>query len=290
MHDLGQWNVRKVASDPISAKDAADVARQVLKRRIQEISKRLSAGEPLRMVLNTRKRPGFESGVALAIDWTHRFEGRSAKTDAWKDHLLPALETVAQVCEQQAPGRPIIAEGLCALPAAVALGTTLLTTRRVSLAWRQISPKRPPDVWALTAQREPSGFTAEACSASVSGDHLALLVSVASNVEPAFAASRPHLPAFRGMVVVTKPGNYPHDIETPGMAVDVVRVVAEGLRRARDDFQPRGTLHLFLAVPAGLAVMIGQALNTFGPIQTYEHVGTDTVGIYQAAALLQPSS
>ena len=92
------------------------------------------------------------------------------------------------------------------------------------------------------------------------------------------------------MVVVTKPGDYPHDIETPGKAADVVRVVAEGLRRARDDFQPRGTLHLFLAVPAGLAVMIGQTLNTFGPIQTYEHVPTDAVGIYQPAALLEPSS
>jgi SMODS-associated and fused to various effectors sensor domain len=68
------------------------------------------------------------------------------------------------------------------------------------------------------------------------------------------------------------------------------RVWAEGLRRARDTFQPRGTVHLFLAVPAGLAVMIGQTLNTFGPIQTYEHVGTDAVGIYQPAALLKPSA
>jgi hypothetical protein len=291
MHDLGQWNVRKVASDPISAKEAADVARQVLKRRIQEISKRLPAGEPLRMVLNTRKRPGFESGVALAIDWTHRFDGRSAKpANAWKDHLLPALETVAQVCEQQAQGRPIIAEGLCALPAALALGTTFLATRRLSLGWRQVSQKRSPEVWSLTEQSEPSGFAARVSSANVSGNDLALLVSVASNAEPAFAASRQQLPAFRGMVVVTKPGDYPHDIETPGKAADVVRVVAEGLRRARDDFQPRGTLHLFLAVPAGLAVMIGQTLNTFGPIQTYEHVPIDAVGIYQPAALLEPSS
>ena len=109
-------------------------------------------------------------------------------------------------------------------------------------------------------------------------------------MEPAFGASRPQLPPFRGMVVVTKPGNYPHDIDAPGKAVDVVRVIAEGLRQARDTLQPRGTVHLFLAVPAGLAVMIGQTLNTFGPIQTYEHVGTDTVGVYQPAALLAPSA
>lgn len=291
LHDLGQWNLRKATSDPISAKDAAGIARHVLKRRFEEISKRLPAGEPLRLVLNTRKRPSFEPGVALSLDWTHRFDGRLANPpQAWKDHLLPALETVAQNCEEHAHGRRIIAEGLCALPAAVALGSAFLATRRLPLAWRQISPKRPPEMWSLDEPPEPSGFTAQIRNGNVSGNALALLVSVASNVEPAFAASRPQLPAFRGMVVVTKPGSYPHDIETPGKAVDIVRVIAEGLRQARDTLQPRGTIHLFLAVPAGLAVMIGQSLNTFGPIQTYEHVGTDTVGIYQPAAVLAPSA
>jgi hypothetical protein len=291
LHDLGQWNIRKAASDPISADDAAGVASQVLKRRVQEISKHLAAGEPLRLVLNSRKKPAFEPGVALSLDWTHRFDGRLANPpEAWREHLLPALETVAKNCEQHASGRRIIAEGLCALPAAVALGSAFLATRRLSLAWRQISPKRAPEMWSLDEQVESSGFTAHVRSGDVSADDLALLVSVASNVEPAFAASRPRLPAFRGMLVVTKPGSYPHDIETPGKAVDIVRTIAEGLREARDALQPRGTVHLFLAVPAGLAVMIGQTLNTFGPIQTYEHVGTDAVGVYQPAALLAPST
>ena len=291
VHDLGQWNVHKVVSDPISAMDAVGVARQVLKRRLSEISRRLPIGEPLRLVLNTRKKPSFEPGVALSLDWTHRFDGRLANhPQAWKEHLLPALETIAQICEQHAPRRRIIAEGLCALPAAVALGSAFLATRHISLAWRQISPKRPPEIWSLSEQLEPSGFTAHIQNGGISGDDLALLVSVASNVEPAFAASRRNLPAFRGMVMVTKPGNYPHDIETPGKAVDIVRVIAEGLRQARDTLQPRGTVHLFLAVPAGLAVMIGQTLNTFGPIQTYEHLGTDAVGIYNPAAVLEPST
>lgn len=291
IHDLSQWNIQKVASDPIKSNDAAAIARHVLKRRVQEISKSLEAAEPLRLVINTRKKPAFEPGVALTLDWTHRFDGRQASPpDAWKEQLLPALETVAQNCEQHAPGRRVIAEGLCALPAAVALGSAFLTTRRLPLAWRQISPKRAPVLWSLDESPESSGFTSQTVEGNVSGDDLAVLVSVASNVEPAFGASRPQLPVFRGMVVVTKAGNYPHDIETPGQAVDIVRIVSEALRRARDKFQPRGTVHLFLAVPAGLAVMIGQSLNTFGPIQTYEHVGTDAVGVYQPAALLAPSA
>lgn len=290
-HDLGDWNVRKVASDPLVLSEAAHIARCVLKRRLQEIAKRLPAGEPLRVVLNTRKAPAFEQAVALSIDWTHRFDGRRAKTvTGWNDHLLPALETIAQHSERHASGRPIVAEGLCALPAAVALGTTFLTTRGVSLAWRQLSPKRPPAMWSLRDKVEPSGFSAQVVAGNANGDDVALLVSVASNVEPAFAASRPGLPSFGCLICITKEGSYPHDIETSGMAADIVRVISEAMRRARDEFHPRGALHLFLAVPAGLAVMIGQTLNTFGPVQTYEHIATDAVGAYEPAALLVPSA
>lgn len=67
-------------------------------------------------------------------------------------------------------------------------------------------------------------------------------------------------------------------------------MIVEGLRQARDTLQPRGTVHLFLAVPAGLAMMIGQMLNTFGPVQTYEHVAVGAVGVYRPAALLEPSA
>jgi hypothetical protein len=291
LHDLGQWNIRKVAADPISANDAAIVARLILNRRVRAIAQQLPLTTPLRLVLNTRKKPAFERGVALSLDWTHRFDGRMAKpAEAWQQHLLPALESVAQACAEQAPRRQIVAEGLCALPAAVALGSAFLAPRCVPIAWQQMSPKRPPELWSLSTPPEPSGFTAQIRPGSPGGDDLALLVSVASTVEPAFAASRPGLPVFRGLVVITRPGGYPQDIETAGQATDLVGVIVEGLRQARDTLQPRGTVHLFLAVPAGLAMMIGQRLNTFGPVQTYEHVPIDAVGVYRPAALLEPSA
>lgn len=291
VHDLGQWNVRKVLSDPISAADADGVARRVLDRRMQAIIQQVATETPLQIVLNTRKKPAFELGTALSIDWTHRFDGRVVKSAGhWEQSLLPALEKIAQVCEQRAPGRSIVVHGLCALPAAIALGTTFLATRRLPLSWRQISPNRAPIMWSLDADPEHSGFVWRFIDADLSGNDLALLVSVTSNVEPAFAASRPLLSKFRALVVVEKPGVCPHDLATPGQARDVVRVVIEALRHARGVAQPRGTVHLFLAVPAGLAVMIGQMLNTFGPVQTYEHIPRDAVGVYEPAALLKPSA
>jgi hypothetical protein len=38
------------------------------------------------------------------------------------------------------------------------------------------------------------------------------------------------------------------------------------------------------AVPAGLAMLIGQLLNILGPVQTYEHISTEGVGVYVPVA------
>jgi len=44
-----------------------------------------------------------------------------------------------------------------------------------------------------------------------------------------------------------------------------------------------------MAVPAGLAMMVGQLLNVLGPIQTYDLESLSSGGQYRAAALLKPS-
>jgi hypothetical protein len=65
--------------------------------------------------------------------------------------------------------------------------------------------------------------------------------------------------------------------------------IRDHLRETRRKLGALGKIHLFQAVPAGLAVLLGQYLNTLGPVQTYEHIPIDSTGRYQKAALLQPS-
>lgn len=288
-HDLAQWNVQKVSGNPFAEDEAERVAARVLSHRVAAVTAQLGAGDPFCIVLNTRKRPTFQTGMGLSMDWTHCFSGREViDATIWEKRLLPALETVAGACEERVPGRRFTAEGLCSLPTAVALGSAFLATRRLPIAWRQVSPKRPPELWSLDVPPAASGFSMEVRSGQTSADDMAVLVSVASDVEPAFGASRASLPQFRGFVCLTKTGAHPHDLASSAEASDVVRLVLEGLRQARTKLQPRGTVHLFLAVPAGLAMMIGQVLNTFGPIQTYEHMPTDAVGLFKPATLLRP--
>jgi hypothetical protein len=145
--------------------------------------------------------------------------------------------------------------------------------------------------WSLGGIAEPSGFVAEHRDGDAAADDIAVLASAAHDVEPTLGASRALLPPFRGCLVITRPGGPPHDLATPGQARDLVRVVVEALHRARREWQPRGTLHLFAAVPPGVAMLLGQTWNTLGPVQTYRHDPiAGSVGVYRSAVLLRPSS
>jgi hypothetical protein len=286
--NLSDWNMHKVAGATLSPVHASDVAHRVLVQRLQAIHRHLPADQPLLVGLYIRRSPAFTLGTALALDWSRRFTGKEATAETWRDTLLPALFRIADAIRQHAPGRSVEAFGLPTLPAAVALGCAFLSTGGVGASWRQVAPGHPDQIWTLATPREDFGFTARITSKDASARDIAVLVSVADNTEPLFASFQKSLPPLRALVHVTKPGSYPHLIRSPGQASDVAFAIQGGLRQARRDYGNVGTFHLFLAVPAGLAMLVGQLLNTFGAIQTYEHVSDDGSGCYRAAAQLQP--
>lgn len=65
--------------------------------------------------------------------------------------------------------------------------------------------------------------------------------------------------------------------------------VVAAVRAARGKYRPIETVHLFMAVPVGLAVMIGQFLNTLGSVQLYEHREVDATGVYEARVKVCPT-
>jgi hypothetical protein len=288
LEDLRGWNLRRVEADPLGPPEAAAIARTVLRRRIVQIDRRLPAGAPLALRLHTRAAPAFVAGVALALDWTGRFDGREARPGAWEAHLLPALREVTAAVAEKAPGRSVVASGLASIAAATALGAAFLAPRGLAIAWEQALEGGPSELWSLAPSGlpgEPSGFTLETVNDQVGGRDLAVLVSVADAVEPAFAAARGDLPALRAILRVAKPGGPRHRLAA-AQATALALEVRDAIRAARRRFRDVARLHLFLAVPAGLAMMIGQLLNTFGEVQTYEHLGN---GSYRPAALLRPA-
>ncbi len=289
--NLSDWNLHKVSGDPIGTDEAGRVARRVLARRVQAVHRQLDATLPLQVTLHTRTRPAFQPGTALMLDWTERFSGREADPLTWRDILLPALREVASAVRLHGGGRPILASGLPSIPAATALGVAFLAQAGQSISWSQYTPGRPDRMWRIDAAREPAGFAFRTTERDISAMDLAVLVSVAEDVEPAFSQTpKDSLPAFRAVTRIFHPDHRRFDLTSPQQAADIAATVIEAIRTAREAYRPMGTIHLFMAVPVGLAMLIGQGLNTFGDVQTYEHIPTDGVGCYRAAARLQPST
>jgi hypothetical protein len=116
-----------------------------------------------------------------------------------------------------------------------------------------------------------------------------MLVSVADDAEPVFAASRGELPAFRAILKIWKPGKPPHDLENAGQAADLAYLIQREIRAALRVYPEILRLHLFMAVPLGLAMMVGQLLNNVNAAQTYEMVPSEAGKRYRPAALLRPA-
>lgn len=286
---LSDWNMQKVSGDTITSGTAAEVAHRVLVQRLQAIHRQLPQGERLRLGFFVRKPPPFTPGIALALDWSSHFGEKETTPAVWQTTLVPALECIASTIRQHAPGREVEAFGLPTLPAAAALGSAFLSTGGLRLTWRQFMPDRTEQPWSLSQARVDTGFRPALSAKDASARDIAVLVSVADNTEPVFAAYQNKLSSLRAVVHISKSSSYPHRLSSPGEAADVAYAVQDGMRQARRDYGDIGTVHLFMAVPAGLAVMIGQLLNTFGSVQTYEHVTTDGSGEYKPAALLRPN-
>ena len=288
IEDLSNWNITKVDSDPATSQDITNVSNILLNQRLSNIQKGLPESEPLRLVINTRASTGHQPGVALEVDWTHRFSGaqrRMASPHDWQSRLLKALEDIAGATQRNANTREVIASGLASLPAATALGYYFMAPGGIGIAWEQFFPDRNRQLWSLAATREASGYEALMTVGQTAADDLALMVSVNADVEGAVAASRENTGPFRAYVHIKSPEGQKF-LRTPGEALDVAQLTIESAREARHKFGIRGKVHLFMAVPAGLALLIGQSLNTLGPVQTYEHIQVDAIGVYEPAAVL----
>lgn len=289
--DIAGYNVTRATTDPLDGEFAGSVARLALRERLSAIHRRAASDQALSFQVATRTALPKAAGVDLRADLTHRFEGRQARPGAWEGHVLPAFSAIAAEIARTTPGRRVDVSGYPALSAAVALGTAFPTLGPVRAGWVQDQVKFavPAERWSLEDPDEDCGFVTEVRKHSASYDDLALLVSATNDVVHDFTLSRTGL-NLRAVVHVKPVEPRPARVHLrAGQARHLACQAVDAIRGAVADLSARGTIHLFLAVPAGVAFMIGQQLNTLGRVQTYEH---DPAGVtpYRPAAALAPSN
>lgn len=283
--DLRGWNLEKIDNDPLTFSDAQAMAMLVLQERLDSIAS-VSSG-PFQVSLNTRDRPAFDPAFTLRLDWSPEFDAGDVTPEWWAEALLPALRTVSKALVPLARDRGLVLSGFLSLPAAVALGAAFVETSGVSVDWRQAG--QPADLpWSLAAADDAVDVAVTVRAGDVRADDLAVLVSLTDDVEQPFGVARSMLPAFRSLIHVAA-RVLPLQISSPGEAVAIARLIRDAIRQARRQYLATGTVHFFMAVPAGVAVLLGQLLNTLDSVQTYDYRAGESPP-YRVAALLKPSA
>jgi hypothetical protein len=295
--DAARWNIQSVG-EPFTEVDAATVARKVLRERLAAIHAGLPPGEPLRVRLDARQR-GPIGPSALSIDWSPHFQPAASAT-TWTDVLLPALSSVRDVVVRYSPGRPVDLSGYPTLSCMTAFGAAFAAPLDLPVRWHQVMlDGSPSQVWSLEASgsAELAAERGWICTHNLhhvaSAQDVAVLVNVTDDVAGAFGRSAPTLPPFRVVVSVdhrraveaAKQGRGRPDIVVadPAEASSLARLAMSAVRQARRD-GATGSVHLFVAGPAGLSLMLGQLSNTFNTVVSYDY--RPASGDYVPAAVL----
>ncbi|MEJ2065478.1 MAG: SAVED domain-containing protein [Reinekea sp.] len=281
-------NVLK-SDSPVDEAFATDIAREVLRNRLLEVHQELKPDEPVKIRIATFSPLDKEPGYALNIDLCHRIDhGRVLKDKKYEEIIKDAFLTIKNEIIAKTPGRKVELSGSFCLSVSTALGVVFSPLATCHTA---LKPKDSDDLWHIKIPPESTAFKVTTTTQSVSGTDYALLVSVTKNAVYDFNQIAKDLP-LRAIVNVApeefQSGKY--SALNAAQAVDIAKRAVDGLFQAMDDYRAsqKGTVHLFIAGPVGLAFLIGQQLNTLSSVQTYEYINSEDC-IYLPSLLLHPN-
>ena len=270
--DVNDWNLRRVPGGELTDDDAKSVARDVLWHRTRALAS-LSGSSALAVGLFSRRVAGVAE-LALRFDYSDYFTGRSC-ADGTFDTMQNALLDAATSIAENVPGRLIVGQGNASLPVGALFGAVFSPLAGFDLAWMQPLAGSDPGCWSHSVA--PSGT--DPSIATTYGDptsnDIVLAIGVSANIEESVADYlRATDTKFRtAMHVMPSDGPVSQGVAlTPADGVAIVIAAIDAARRQREDLgMTNARLHLFLACPLGMAVLLGQKLNTFGECILYEH-------------------
>ena len=288
LQHVGRFNMELIEKDSLEASDARRIAKAVLKQRLDAV-RQTDPGGPVSMTLDSR-RSSSAAGFALRHDFTRYFNGREAVPRAYSIIETALLDT-ATALANTTDRLTVRARGLAALPLGVLFGA-VYSRFSFDLSWMQLAPDGSEEEWSLRSGVDEIATTVRPICNDLGSEELVLAISVSADVESAVADYLSRQDWAPRATVAVKLTNGPLGQGEAITARQGLRIVHEAIntvRRQKDDLgMRRANLHVFLAGPLGLAILIGQHLNTFGECVVYEHVPNRTPP-YSAVHRFQPS-
>lgn len=150
------------------------------------------------------------------------------------------------------------------------VGTALPAVRQHTLHYLQGS-----QLWSTDTPKTPVAALQVQRTILNSGSDLAIAVGVAADPKTAVAAylRSQAVPVNRLVTIQPAIGADDQAVESAGQAVTYAQQVRDLVRHEIDGQPDTERVHLFLAGPGGLALLLGHRWNRIGPTGVYEHLG-----------------
>ncbi len=279
--DLTAFNALILPDLPGDATDAAmnvrlreagqRLLRAALRLRLARIASNADTYEP-HLCFHTFPYMSLASSLDLDLDWTALFtpDEHWPAQETWSEVLLPALHDVRQVLSALPHNRTLHLNVQAHLAAAIALGFAFSLTSRFSLA---LSNEQKRFTWSTQetiTDAEPLRSRTYEGTGETSAAVVEILIS--RQIIPAVTQSLSTLGISYGhrLQLEVKEGVSNEAVKDGAHALSIARQVGRELRTLCDR-NGVAHIHLFLACPVELAVLIGHHLNALGTVTVYEY-------------------
>ncbi len=272
----GQGQVRKWIK-----RSRQELTVQVVEQAVVRL--KLHQEEPSSVVLvHALERPDATETVN-ALDWVDRFVGDDARTRRglrqpadWNSVLLPELKAACKRARET--NRRVVVRGTMRLPTWFAIGTEL-----TEVAGASPSTMQNGEVWSasdLTDSR-PEVLMLDEQVVGLGSD-LAITIAISTDMSPDVVRFlRDDHEVGTHLTLALAPGPDRRSILSGADATTSAVAIRDAVRSIVRD---RGVakIHLFLAMPGGLALLLGHFWDRMPPTQTYE----DLIQTYEPAFLI----
>lgn len=235
----------------------------------------LEAGSPRAILLvQAIDRDPHPGDATEVLDWVDLYQGDSAMTRAQPtdpaNWAIMANELQAAVARLRSAGsQDILVRGALRQATFFLVGAQLaqVTGRTVSYIQHGV-------LWSSSSQRIPVPPPDVTRVEVGTGDDLAVAIGIAVDPTAAVAAYlRDRAVGIAELVtLLPKGGSHDQAIASPGEAVAYAQTMRNAVRLELERRYAQ-RIHLFLAGPGGLALLLGHRWNRLAPTTVYEHLG-----------------
>lgn len=270
--DLSDWNLHRIQNESLSEEDARTIARDAVRHRLRHLTH--DANDDVLQVGFFSRRGAGPGPFALRHDVSPYFDGRRSPEGTYA-RIQSALTDSAGSILSAVDSPRIVGRGNVSLPLGALFGAVYSPLADFRLSWRQGLAGHPETLWTHGVAAAAIEVAVSVKTHDAASEDIVLALGVSANIESAVTS---YLNAHRisrrvAIHVAPKDGSVAQGVAlTAAEGVTIVNQAIQAARHQKDDLRlSRAGLHLFLACPLAMAVLLGQKLNTFSECVLYDH-------------------